>query len=134
MTLPALASTDDLADRLGVSLTGVELLRAEAVLNDASALIRMKAGVDWVNEAGDALEDVPALVEAIAIAAAHRAFRNPDGLAQSSVGDISVSYARDGEAAVYLTADERRAVRKAAGRSAVGHLVLATPWEVSEGE
>lgn len=126
--LPALASVDALSLRLGVTLAGAEWERAAAVLDDASALIRSEAGRDWIDGEGQ-LADVPAVVEAVALAVAYRAFRNPEGLAQASLGDASVSYDRgDGHAAVYLTRDERRSVRRAAGTSAVGAIELASPW------
>lgn len=126
--LPPLASVADLSLRLGVTLAGTEADRAAAVLDDASALIRGEAGTDWVDDA-EQLADVPAIVASITIAVAYRAFRNPDGVAQTSLGDASVSYDRgDGQAAVYLTRDERRSVRRAAGTSAVGAIELTSPW------
>jgi hypothetical protein len=126
--LPPLASLEALSLRLGVTLAGAEADRAGAILDDASALVRSEAGRDWVDDE-DALLDVPAVIESVTLAVAYRAFRNPDGVAQSSLGDASVSYDRgDGQAAVYLTRDERRSVRKAAGTSAVGAIELTSPW------
>lgn len=126
--LPPLASVADLSLRLGVTLAGTEADRAAAVLDDASALIRGEAGADWVDDGG-ALIDVPAVVASVTLAVAYRAFRNPEGVAQTSLGDVSVSYDRgDGQAAVYLTRDERRSVRRAAGTSAVGAIELTSPW------
>ncbi len=128
--LPALATTDALALRLGVTLAGAELDRGTAVLDDASALIRSEAGVDWVDEQGQLL-DVPPVVESVALAVAYRAYRNPDGLGQASLGDASVSYDRgDAQAAVYLTRDERRSIRRAAGTSAAGAIELISPWSM----
>lgn len=128
--LPALATTDALALRLGATLAGTELTRATAILDDASALIRSEAGVDWVDEQGQ-LVDVPTVVESVALAVAYRAFRNPDGLGQASLGDASVSYDRgSGQSAVYLTRDERRSVRRAAGTSAIGTVELVAPWSM----
>ena len=126
--LPPLATVTDLGLRLGVTLSGTDHDRAVAALDDASALIRADAGVAWVDNE-DALADVPAIVQAVALAVAYRAFRNPDGLAQTSLGDASVSYDRGtAQAAVYLTRDERRAVRRAAGTTAMGAIELASPW------
>lgn len=126
--LPPLASVAELSLRLGVTLAGAEADRATAVLDDASALIRGEAGADWVDDA-EQLADVPAIVASVTLAVAYRAFRNPDGVALTSLGDASVSYDRgDGQAAVYLTRDERRSVRKAAGASAVGAIELTSPW------
>lgn len=126
--LPPLASVADLGLRLGVTLAGTEAERAAAVLDDASALIRSETGEDWVDEA-EQLADVPAVVESVVLAVAYRAFRNPDGFSQTSLGDAAVSYDRsEGQAAVYLTRDERRSVRRAAGTSAIGSVELASPW------
>ncbi|MFA5517428.1 MAG: hypothetical protein WDA20_14210 [Desulfuromonadales bacterium] len=126
--LPPLASPEALSLRLGVTLAGTEADRAGAILDDASALVRSEAGRDWVDDEG-ALTDVPAVVESVTLAVAYRAFRNPEGLAQASLGDASVSYDRgDGHAAVYLTRDERKAIRRSAGTSAVGAIELASPW------
>lgn len=123
-----LASVTSLGLRLGITLTGADAERAAAVLDDASALIRAEAGTDWLDEA-EQLSGVPAVVEAIALAVAYRAFRNPDGVSQTSLGDASVAYDRGtGQAAVYLTRDERRAVRRAAGTTVIGAIELASPW------
>lgn len=126
--LPPLASVTSLGLRLGITLAGADADRAAAVLDDASALIRAEAGTAWVDEA-EQLSGVPAVAESIALAVAYRAYRNPDGVSQTSLGDASVSYDRGtGQAAVYLTRDERRAVRRAAGTTAVGAIELASPW------
>ena len=93
-----------------------------------SQLIRSEAAVDWIDDS-DALSDVPSVIEAITLAVAYRAYQNPTGASQTSLGDASVSYAREGSSgAVYLTRDERKAVRKAAGISSVGSIALVSPW------
>ncbi len=126
--LPPLASLEALSLRLGVTLAGAEADRAGAILDDASALVRSEAGREWVDDEV-VLLDVPAVVESVTLAAAYRAFRNPDGVAQTSLGDASIHYDRgDGQAAVYLTRDERKAIRRAAGTSAVGAIELTSPW------
>ena len=128
--LPPLASLTNLGLRLGVTLTGTDAERGTAALDDASALIRAEAGTSWVDDEGDLL-DVPAIVESVTLAVAYRAFRNPDGVSQTSLGDASVSYDRaSAQAAAYLTRDERRAVRRAAGTTAVGAIELASPWSM----
>ena len=126
--LPPLATVTALGLRLGVTLAGADAERAAAVMDDASALIRGEAGTDWVDGAGD-LANVPPIVEAVALAVAYRAFRNPDGVSQTSLGDASVAYDRgSGQAAVYLTRDERRSIRRAAGTTAVGAIEFISPW------
>ncbi|MBM3679151.1 MAG: hypothetical protein FJW96_14950 [Actinobacteria bacterium] len=127
--LPALASVSALEARLGVTLAGVDAERASAALDDASALIRAEAGTDWLDDEG-ALTGVPPVVEQVALAVAYRTFRNPDAFTQTSLGDASVAYDRSGQSAVYLSREERRAVRRAAGATAVGAIELASPWAV----
>jgi len=126
--LPPLASTSELETRLGVTLSGADLSRASAALADASALIRQEADEDWVDDEGD-LEDVPDIVSSVCLAVAYRAYRNPEGTVQASVGDVSVTYGRQGGGgAIYLTQAELRAVRKAAGKAAVTTLRYTTPY------
>ena len=121
--MPApLADVAGLEALLGHSLTGADLGRATAVLESASALIRSEAGVDFE-------DDVPPIVEQGCLWSAQRAFRNPDGVAQSSVGDVSVSYrSNEGSGAVFLTRAELRQVRKAAGASGVVSVPMVTAY------
>ena len=131
---PPLATVAALGLRLGITLAGADAERAAAVLDDASALIRGEAGAEWLDAEG-ALSGVPAVVESVALAVAYRAFRNPDGVSQTSLGDASVAYDRGtGQAAVYLTRDERRAIRRAAGTTAVGAIELVSPWAMPAGD
>lgn len=132
MVLPSLASTGDLEARLGVTLEGDALGRAEATLADASALIRSEAGLDWVDADGH-LDAVPDVAKAICLAAAYRAFRNPDGAAQTSTGDVSISFGRTPPGALYLTEAELRAVRRLGGGSRVSTIALESPWAVQSG-
>lgn len=125
-----LASVEQLADRLGIALDAQtpDGLRAQAALEDASALVRAEAGVDYVDDHGE-LETVPEVIITITIAAAYRAFRNPDGKTQTSVGDVSVSYSRQaGEAQLFLTRAERRAIRRAAGMGGFSSVSLTSGW------
>lgn len=126
-----LADLAALSARLGMALDEHEAEgeRAQAALEDASALVRSESGKDWLDEHDDLVLDLPEIIAQVTLAAAYRAFRNPDGTAQASVGDVSVSYSRDGAAgSVFLTRAERRAVRKAGGVVAVGSLTLQTPY------
>lgn len=128
--LPPLASVEQLADRLGHTPEGAEADRAAALLIDASELIRDVAGEDWVDDANE-LEDVPRRVEKICLAVAYRAFVNPEALSQRSVGDSAKSFdrtRREGGEAVYLTEQEKRAVRKAAGGSTFTSVTMVSPW------
>jgi hypothetical protein len=135
MTLPALADLAALSARLGVvfdedaSSLSADTLRALAVLDDASALVRSVAGVTWYDpdDSGDGLLPVPDIVVAITLACAIRAFRNPDGTVQATVGDVSVSYGSGTlGTSIYLTKLEIQAIRRAVGLSGIGSLPLIT--------
>lgn len=124
--LPALVSLDDFALRVG-GVSASEEERAQAVLDDASALVRGEAGTeDWVDDDG-ALEAVPDLIAAITVAVAIRAYRNPDGVRSETIGTYSVAYA-DTSTAVFLTEGERRAIRRTVGMTGIGSVLLEGEW------
>lgn len=111
-----LADTTDLEARLGRTFSESEFVRAVAVLEDVSSLARDVAGRTWLNEAGDALEGLPATVRAVVLKSAERAMRNPDGFSAESGGDYS--YQRVGvQDGVYLTEREEKLIRRAIGRT-----------------
>jgi hypothetical protein len=135
--LPSLADLEELSARLGLTLESgsADALRAQAALDDASALIRAEAGAgftDWdiVPDSGDSGPNpIPDIITAIALAAAYRAYQNPQGATSAQVGDVSVSYGGTaGGGSVYLTRDERNAIRRAAGRSSTGSLALTSDY------
>jgi hypothetical protein len=118
--LPPFASLDDLEQRLGPA---ADAARAVAALEDASALIRAEAGQTWVTE-GVLDEDTPAILAVVCLAVARRVIENPNGVASETLGDASVSY-ENASGDVYLTAGEKRLVRRAAGVSgAMGSIDL----------
>lgn len=128
---PPFATLAELAERLGTVLDehAADGQRALAALVDASELIRSEGGKTWLDEHGEVLAELPAIIASITLAVAYRAYTNPSGTSQSSVGDVSVSYAREGVAgAVYLTRAERRAVRRAAGATPIGTVQLETSY------
>lgn len=111
-----LADVPDLEARLGRVFTGDEIGRVNAVLDDASALVRDEAGRTWIDPDTDSLTAVPGSVRAVVLRAAERAMRNPQGFSAESAGDYS--YQRTNvEPGVYLTDAERAIVRKAIGRT-----------------
>lgn len=111
-----LADVPDLEARLGRAITGDELGRIEALLDDASALVRDVAGKTWLDPVTGALLSVPGSVRWVVLRAAERAVRNPEGFSAESDGDYS--YQRIGvEPGVYLTAGEERAIRRAVGKT-----------------
>lgn len=128
MNLPPLAPVAAMERRLGVApgtLAGSDLVRAGAALDDASTLIRAEAGTDWVASDGVTVT-APPVVVTVAVAAALRVYRNPDGYSGESVGDYSYQYARE-STSTYLTAAEVRMIRQAAGRTSAGVYTVRTP-------
>lgn len=112
------------------TLTGtVDLARAEELLAQASNLVRDFGDDSWTSAT------VPGRASDIALQAAYRVYTNPDGAAQKSIGDLSVSYSRAGlqGGAVYLTKDEKRALRRLAGRTS-GEVTLVSPYSGDEVE
>lgn len=129
-----LADITDLEARLGRTFTGDELTRVEALLDDASALVRDEAGTTWIDPVTGLLTVVPGSIRAVVLRAAERATRNPQGFSAESAGDYS--YQRTNvEPGVYLTDSERQIIRKAIGRTGLwtqpvtrGDEYLATVW------
>lgn len=131
MSLPPLATVTELEARLGLaagSLAGVDLGRAQQALDDASGLIRLEAGVDWVAADGVTVT-APTAVRTVARNCALRVFRNPDEYQSESVGSYSYQYA-PGATSAYLTAAEIRTVRAAVtGRAGVVSIRTPSAYE-----
>jgi len=122
MSLPALASLEALAARMPSGIAEGDEARARAALDDASAIIRAEAGEDWVtDDEPPALDEdnLPDVVVSVCLAAARRAFVNPDGVTAESLDGYSTQYRND-SADVYLTRHERRLVKGAAGLGSLG--------------
>lgn len=111
----------------------------ETLLGDASALILSEVGGSdqaWVVDAeSDNPPDAPAAVVAVTIAAAYRAWRNPDALAASGLGAASSEYGgrRDADA-LFLTERECKVVRRAAKRSSFRTSTLVSPYSGDDDE
>lgn len=120
MSLPAFATMEDLEARMGVVL---DEARARAALEDASNLIRAEAHpVTWVDDdTGDLSDDVPGVVKTICIRVARRSLENPQAL--SSMAEALGSYQLTTSfTEAYLTNAERRDIRRAAGKGALGSI------------
>lgn len=117
----ALASLDHLAARSG-NIDDED--RAQAALDDASALVIMEAGTDW----SDDENGVPAVIVAVVCAAAGRALRNPDAVKSETIGQYAVTYGNT-IGGVWLTANEKAVVRRAAGVRGIGTIELESPYE-----
>ena len=99
-----------------------------ALLIDTTALIRDEASgstATWVT----GTDPAPTVIKSICIEAAYRAWSNPDALSQSSIADSSISYTREGTPdALFLTAAEKRIIRRSASTSGIGSVTLVTPY------
>jgi hypothetical protein len=120
--LDALASLELLEERMG---TIESEAAAQAALVDASALVRAEAGLDWEDEAP------PDVVVVIVLAAAARGLRNPDGAQAEGIGTYNVTHGATSLGGVWLTANERRAIRRAirGASSGIGSIELESPWQ-----
>jgi hypothetical protein len=129
--LPPLASVESLGRKLGYVPEGLEADRAGDMLDAASTLIRDLAEKTWVEADTGVLEAVPRAIVRICVEAAYRAFGNPEGLSQRSIGDSSKSYdraKREGGEAVYLTDAEKRRVLAAAVTSSPTVVTMVSPY------
>jgi len=101
------ASLAELEKRLGEPLEGATRERGTALLHDASTMIRAIAGGEWP-------ERVPEIIPTICLNMAVRAFHNPEGVRQQTIGDLSMTFGSV-ETGVTVTQEERRLIRIAAG-------------------
>lgn len=110
MSLPPLASTEDILLRAPELEATIDLAQAEALLEDASAMVRAHAGRNWVNDEGDELEGVPDGIAGLVARIVTRAIRSSDdGVRQETVGNWSAAYADTG---LYLKTGEKRFIRR----------------------
>lgn len=111
--LPALATLGDLEHRLGLdenTLQGADQRRAEAALDDASALVRDEARRTWVGTTGE-LEGVPDVVHRVVLGAAYRNYVNPEAVLTETAGPFSRTI-KQTDTGVYLTEAEIVIVRR----------------------
>ena len=130
----AFATTEDVATRLGRELTEVEGGTCEYLLQTATELILQALGSlaappDWVADYTEPVPPAPPLVvNGVCTEVVARAFQNPEAAAAMAAGDLSVSYRDHLRDSLQLTAHERRTVRQAVGRGALGSVTLETPY------
>lgn len=118
--LDALASLEQLEDRMGPIENEAA---AQAALEDASALVRAEAGLDWEDE------DPPDVIVVVVLAAAARGLRNPDAAQSEGIGAYNVTYAAVTLGGVWLTTNERRVIRRAVRGSGFNSIELESPWQ-----
>lgn len=91
--LPPLATLPQLEARLGRTLTvQADIDRANALLEDASSLVRFEAGEDWVDPDTGALTAVPDVATTITLAASVRAWFNPAQVQSEQLGAAMVRF------------------------------------------
>lgn len=111
--LPALASVSELEARLGLdptTLTGPDLGRARAALDDASALVRLEARRTWIDEITGA-PNAPDAIVRVVLGAAQRNWTNPDAAIQETAGPFARRL-NETDTGVYLTKAEIEIVRR----------------------
>lgn len=127
--MASIAALSSLEVRLGIpegSLSGVDKARAEAALEDASILVREAAGQAWTDAAG-ALP-APETAVTVALRAALREYRNPQGFTTEGLGDYSYQLGEGYQSGAYLTDDERAMIRSAVGATSPGLGSVRTPY------
>lgn len=136
MSLPAFATLDQLAARVTVD----DEDRAQAALDDASVEIRSIAGVSFVTNDVLDFTGYPSWAEdalvKVSCSAAARSLANPEGLTQQAetIGSYSHSDAfANASPDVYLTANEKRLVRRAAGRTGLGTITTTRAERTTDG-
>lgn len=130
MSLPALATVDDILARAPELTDALNTNQAEALLADASAIIRAYAKREWVSEDGQELADVPDGITGICAMMVIRALRGPDAdVRQETVGNYSVTYGYRAGERLYLTKAEKTLIRTAVSGSA-GAFTISTHGEV----
>jgi hypothetical protein len=101
--LPSLATIADMEARLGRTIDDpAERVRAQALLDDASALVRFEANQEWMVGEPPELGPVPDLVVSLTAHAALRGWFNPAGIEATQLGAVSVRYG-----GAWLTSAER---------------------------
>lgn len=83
--MASIATPGELGVRLGQTLTGTDEDRAQAILDDVSAVARKLSG----DSARWTTEDAPDDVKAVVLASAQRIYTNPNGFASEQDGDYS---------------------------------------------
>ncbi len=124
MARPALATVDDLERLLGEDVPNEG--RAEALLEQASEIVRAYAQTTWLSDDQDELVDVPGAIPGVVTAMVDRATANPGGITQESAGPFSRSFGADAAQRLYLTAGEKSVIRFALGATTTLGVIATT--------
>lgn len=128
----------ELQARTGQTYAGTELAKANAAIEDASALVR-QIGESEFHDAAAALA-LPEAIRPVVVAMVRRALEVPTGAAAGLTAEMVGAYSwqaggRDGSgagsgptASLYATKREIRIIRKAAGVSTLKSIPIETPY------
>jgi hypothetical protein len=126
----ALATKKDFEARYGAADE-----RTEPLLEDASALILSEvsaasasASAEWATADDPKAEAVPAIVKAICVEVAYRAWSNPDSFSSEHLGEHTQAWADRSGQALRLTPSERRILEREASVSSVVSVTLESPY------
>lgn len=120
----ALATKEDFEARYGAGDD-----RVEPLLDDASALILSEVSggsAEWVTEATP--KSIPAIVTAICVEVAYRAWSNPDSLSSEQLGQHTQAWADRSGQALRLTPAELRILEREASISSLVSVTLESPY------
>lgn len=120
---PPLITVEQYTDRLGHTLDAAEQAQAAALIGDASALVRLEAGEDFLDEQGE-LADVPDAIVGVVYAMVRRAIENPRALTGETLGDYTWQSGGSSSTGIYLMRAEKRTVRQAVGKLSAGSVQL----------
>jgi hypothetical protein len=117
--MAGLITIDQLLARPGFD--DIDSGQGEALIVDASALVR-----DVAQGLLDDVEapDAPPAVVAVIVNMIRRGWQNPRGLTQENLGDYGYSVGGNAVATLYLTAREKRIVRRAVNALGAGGLAM----------
>lgn len=119
------ATVDELEIRLGETLAEAGRVRGEALLIDASTIIRAVAHGTWESP-------IPEVVRTVCLNMALRAFQNPEGVRQQTLGDLSMTFGSI-ETGVTITELEERLIKIAAGIGVnLDSIQLTSGYEATE--
>lgn len=125
----------ELQARTGQTYAGTELAKANAAIEDASALVR-QIGESEFHDVAAAL-DLPEAIRPVVVAMVRRALEVPTGAAAGMTAEMVGAYSwqaggggdSSGPAAsLYATKREIRIIRKAAGVSTLKSIPIESPY------
>lgn len=116
----ALVTVDALSVRLGRDLYGEEIERAQAIVDDVSAIALGETAADWT------IANVPSDVAAVILSAALRVFKNPDRYISQTIGSFSATVHHSEFSSGLFTKAEKDILERNSRRSGLGVFGVAS--------